>query len=65
VFYSEVVELGQIVGAELISKLAESTDAESEQLAVRECFTALMTCSNDVVQRQLNLLLDRLQCSCQ
>jgi len=63
-FISEIVELRHIIGEELISKLAESSGDESDQLAVRDCFTALMTCPNDIVQRQLKALLERLQRNC-
>ena len=63
-FVSGVVELRDIVGEELVSKLVESSGDESDQLAVRSCFTALMTCPDDVVQRKLKALLERLQRNC-
>jgi len=61
---SEVVELRHIVGEELISKLVESSDDASDQHAMRNCFTALMTSPNDVVQCQLKALVERLQLNC-
>ena len=63
-YISGVDELRHIVGEELTSKLVESCGDDSDQLAMRDCFTALMTCPNDVVQRQLKALLERLQRNC-
>jgi len=64
VFNSELAELRHIIGEELISKLVESSGEESDRLAVRACFTTLMMCPDDVVQKQLNKLTERLQCNC-
>ena len=61
---SEVVELRYIVGEELISKLDKGSGDESDQRVVRDCFTALMTCPDDVVRQQLMVLLKRLQHEC-
>ena len=62
--FSEIVELRHIVGKELISKLIRSAEDESDQSALRECFTALMTFPTDVVRHQLEALVNRLQCNC-
>jgi len=61
---SEVSELRHIIGEELISKLVESDGEESDRLAVRACFTALMMSPDDIVQKQLNTLRERLQRNC-
>jgi len=59
IYFLDIVELRHIVGDELIGKLVKSTGNESDQRAMRDCFTALMTCPNDVVQQQLTALIER------
>ena len=64
VFIVDILELRHIIGEDLISKLVESRGDEADQHAVRDCFTALMTCPVDVIQQQLKALLGRLQRNC-
>lgn len=64
VFISDVVELRRVIGEELVLELVESSSEESDRLAVRSCFTALMTCPDDVIQKQLNILHERLKRDC-
>lgn len=59
-----MAELCHIIGEELTSKLVKSEGGESDRRAVRDCFMALMKCADDIVQRQLNALVDRLQRNC-
>jgi mannose-6-phosphate isomerase len=60
-YLKDVSELQQIVGDVLILKLASSFDENSVKLAVQDCFTALMTCADSVVEQQLKSLVSRLE----
>ena len=51
------MELREIVGTERIDRLVKGSNVD----ALRDCFSALMSCEAATVERQLKLLISRLQ----
>ncbi len=50
-----------MIGESLAAELSKTNNSAEERAAVKKCYTAMMTCSDDEVKKNLNDLICRLQ----